>query len=178
MAAALYAFSAVKVYLEEGLASAQFFLLSARDGHFAALNPRREGEPLLRPPGAVLGLLRERLDGERIAVDVRSPTYQRDGQLANLPTVDVPYVEALACRWEDGTVQLLLANKHPDFPARVRIRGVALPSSLKVTLLTGSGPMRDEAHLKTVSWTLKPEGFLLPAASIAALSWAGESPPP
>ncbi len=173
MAAALYAFSAVRVYLEEGLSSAQFFLLSApAKAHFSAMARRPDSAVELWPTGGVFRLLRRSLRGRLLNVDVQSPTFVRDGQLADLPSVDVPFLEAMACTDpEENTVTVLLANKAPERSVLVSVAGLRLPASLSAVALTGEGEHRERLRTEQVECRVQNRTVELPPASIVVLTF-------
>lgn len=122
MAAALYAFSAVKVYLEEGLDSAQFFLLTDHDSHFAAYT--REGSVVTKlPTGAVMEWLGEKLQGELLSTNVECPSFRRGNEFG-LPDFDVPFLEVIATQAGSLTT-MLLANKDPLRSVNVTLKGMS-----------------------------------------------------
>jgi len=175
MAAALYAFSAVRIYLEERVDSAQFFLLSTKDdAHFAAMVGGDGKAPRLRPTGEALRLLRRHLRGRLVAVDVQCPVFVRDGQLADASTVAAPYLEVMACcERENGPVTLLMANKDPVRWASVRVTGVAIPAGERAVVLTGAGEHREKACVEKTILTVQDGAVELPPASIVIVTVGG-----
>ncbi len=171
MAAALYVFSAVRVFLEQGLDSAQFFLLSAPEqAHFSVLALDRGAAPELWPTGAAFRLLHRALRGRLLPVEVQAPTFLRDGQLADLPSVDAAYLEAMACSdTRTGAVTLLLANQDPKRSASVRVAGLPLPARCAAAVLTGQGEHRDRSRVEQVEFHLRNHTLELSPASIVVL---------
>ncbi|NOY80768.1 MAG: hypothetical protein GXP31_07160 [Kiritimatiellaeota bacterium] len=174
MAVALYVFSAVRVYLEERLSSAQFFLLSApKKAHFSAMAKGRDAAPPeLRPTGGAFRLLHRSLRGRLAAVDVQTPTFVRDGQLADLPSVDVPYLEAMACTDpQSRSATLLLANKDPERSVSVSVVGLRLPARCTAAVLTGESERGDAFRVEQVEYRVRNRTLSLPPASIVVLTF-------
>ncbi|MEQ1625622.1 MAG: hypothetical protein ABL870_13060, partial [Sediminibacterium sp.] len=141
MAAALYAFSAIKVYLEEGLDSAQFFLLADHDSHFAAYT-REGGVVIKRPTGAVMELLGEKLQGTLLKTSVMCPGFRRESEYG-LPELEVPYLEVLAAK--TGLVtNLLIANKDSIRSAKVMLKGMS-GTLFHAEIITANGNNQDES---------------------------------
>lgn len=161
MAAALYAFSAIKVYLEEGVESAQFFLLSAKDNHFAAYT-LENGVITPRPTGVAMEWLGEKLRGVRLSSQVVCPSYRRTSEYG-LTDFDVPFLEVMAAKTPDGIV-LIMANKDPFRTARVDLKGVSGTLGAG-DLLSASGVNRDIAAQSRIN--LANGLHVLPASILA-----------
>jgi hypothetical protein len=144
MAAALYALSAVKIYLEEGIESAQYFLISSQQ-HFGAISIYEDGTVKVHATGAAFMLMNECLHGKLLKIELKSPEYtlkmnQKSKDKNNyLESYQVPFIEAVGCQWKNGTIKILLGNKHETKSLNPMIQGIPLPE--KVTIQTISDDM-------------------------------------
>lgn len=162
MAAALYAFSAVKVYLEEGVDSAQFFLLASGDSHFAAYTVNGM-DVKSQPTGLMMEWLGEHLRGSLLQTEVISPSYKRSSEY-DLPDFDVPYLEAMATA-SGSVVQCILANKDPLRSCSVLLKGtLGMLTKAKLVLLEADGFYRLRKFLAASTIT-----FEIPPATVAAI---------
>jgi hypothetical protein len=141
IAAALYALSAIKTYLEEGIESAQYFLISSQQ-HFGAISINEDDTVKVHATGAAFKLMNECLYGKLLKVDVTSPEYimkakQTDKKGKNyLESYQVPFVEAIGCLLEDGTIKLLIGNKHETKSANLRIQGISMLENLMIQTIS------------------------------------------
>jgi hypothetical protein len=168
MAAALYALDALKIYLANDLATAQFFLLANRDQHFSAITTKKVGPPVVRPAGALFGLLHKHLNGQLVELAVDSDSYERRAKNEMLPT-EIPYISALAARQANGAGALFISNKHPSLGAEVDVSGFGLPSAVDADLIVGTGEKRDIAGVSRIRLPVAGGKVKIPAASIAVI---------
>lgn len=168
MAAALYAFSAIKVYLEEGLDSAQLFLLSGPNSHFATYT-LENNIITARPTGIIMEWLGEKLSGELLGTEVNCPRFRRESEYG-LPDFNVPYLEVIATRTKIETV-VIISNKDPTRSVHVALEGIH-GNRNNAELLTAQGKNKD-IPVKTL---VKVNGDLrIPPAAILAVSYKQNS---
>lgn len=164
MAAALYAFSAVKVYLEEGVDSAQFFLLASGDSHFAAYTVSGL-DVKAQPTGSVMEWLGEHLRGTLVQTEVICPTFKRSSEYG-LPDFDVPYLEAIATV-SGPVVQCIVVNKDPIYFAQVILLNA---DAQKIT--TDFYAVGADESVKIVS--VKKNVISIPPSSMVRISFQGK----
>jgi hypothetical protein len=134
MAAALHAFSALKIFLEENLESAQYFVLSSKD-HFGAFSLSQNGNIDIHKTGAVLKLINECSYGKLVQSDVTSPSYsiKMYYKISDAhKSYQIPYLESVVYLWDDGTLKILLSNKHESKPINAKIQGIQLPKEVNL----------------------------------------------
>lgn len=172
MAAALFVFDTVKIFIGEGMASAQFFHLLNDwvTSHFAVLTRTHAGENFIHPTGALFGLFHQYLDGHLFKVETDSPSYERASDYPLIPAFQVPYIEALAAISSTGRRSLFLSNKHSE-DMNIKLYGDNIPAGTYGVLLQGSGGKNDSALLSEMKVTLAGKSIKLPGSSIMVLSW-------
>jgi hypothetical protein len=168
MAAALYALDSLKIYLANDLATAQFFLFANRDQHFAAITTKKDGPPIVRPAGALFGLLHKHLNGQLLELAVDSEGYERRAKNETSST-KIAYINAMAARKADGYGALFVSNKHPSLGAEVDVSGFGLPPTVDADLLIGTGDKRDIAGVSRIKLPVAGGKVRLPAASISVI---------
>lgn len=168
MAVAMYAFDALKIYLESDLASAQFFLLTNRNQHFSAITVKNDTSNVVHPVGALFRLMHQHLHGELLETIVTSDGYRRQAR-NEIGAIKIPYVSALAARKTDGGTALFIANKHRSLGAKVVLNGFSLPASAEVDLLVGYGEMKDIARVSRIRLAVEGEKIMIPAGSIVVV---------
>lgn len=172
MAAALFAFDTVKIFMEQELTSAQFFHLLNDwiTSHFAVLTHTHAGENIIHPTGALFELFHKYLDGNLFKVEIESPSYTRASDYPMLPEYQVPYVGAIGCISGDRRISLFLSNKHSE-NINVKLRAGDIPARANGVLLQGSGDARDSAVLSEISVDLAAKSIVLQGRSIMVFSW-------
>jgi hypothetical protein len=178
IAAALYALSAIKIYLEEGIESAQYFLISSTE-HFGAISIYEDGTLKVHATGSAFKLMNECLNGKLLKVDTTSPEYvlkakQSDGKGNSYPkSYQVPFVEAVSCLWNNGTINILLGNKHETKSANVSIQGISMPEKLTMQII--SEDTNQDAHMsipkkQIIQTNELQKNIIVPAKSILAIT--------
>ena len=141
MAAAIYAISAIRIFLEEGLESAQFFLISSQE-HFGTLTISEDGKVKVHATGKVFKLINEFLRGKLLKIDVYSPKYSLDiKKVDNLGKffdrkIYVPYIEAIGCLSSDGIIKIILCNRNEVSKVSLKIDGIPASSKIQMKTLT------------------------------------------
>jgi hypothetical protein len=171
MAAALHAFSAIKVFLEENIESAQYFVLSSNE-HFGAFGLNQDGSINTHLTGLTLKLINECLYGKLVKSNVTSPSYtlkiQQDGVYLSY---QIPYLESMAYLWDNGTLKVLLANKHQSKPIHTNVKGVDLSKKTnlyKISEKSGRDNNKDESL--EILTSNNDQTIVVPPASIILLT--------
>jgi hypothetical protein len=177
MAAALYALSAVKIYLEEGIESAQYFLISSQQ-HFGAISIYEDGTVKVHATGAAFMLMNECLHGKLLKIEVKSPEYtlkinQKDKKKNNYSeSYQVPLIEAVGCLWDNGTIKILLGNKHETKSLNLMIQGISMPETLAIQTISDN-MYKDEnisESTKRLIQIKSSKNITLPTKSITAIT--------
>ncbi len=154
IAAALYALSAIKIYLEEGIESAQYFLISSQQ-NFGAISIHEDGAVKVHATGAAFKLMNECLHGKLLKADVESPEYtikaQQPDRKGNnyLESYQVPFIEALSCLWNDGTLKILIGNKHESQSANLKIQGISIPKKMIMQTISEDANQDESSNIQT-----------------------------
>lgn len=161
LGSALFVASAMKAFLESPRAEiATFFKLV--DNSFMGWIGLRGGNYIPKAPYLALQMYTSHFGSELLASRTTSPTY--DSAAAGLvPAVgNVPYLDVVASRSQDGnTLYLMGINKHFDLPitATIRLSGFRPRANGRAWILQGTGldantgtelPMRD-----AISWAVQ-----------------------
>lgn len=172
MATALFVFDTVKIFIEQGIASAQFFHLMNDwiTSHFGVLTHTHTGANIIHPTGALFGLFHKYLVGDLFRVEIHSPTYTRESDYALVEDFEVPYVGALGSISSDGRINLFLTNKHSEM-IETKLNGRYMPSKANGVILTGSEGTLDSAIISEAKINLAVQTIVLPPKSIMVLSW-------
>ena len=172
MAAAFFAFDAIKLFIDHQLESAQFFRLLNQEitRHFAALSSMPDGSTFIHPTGALFGLFHEHLEGMTFKLDIDSPIYIRSSDYLNLPDLHIAYVTAIGSISDTGHISLFLANKHAD-EILVNLNGGRFPVEVSGIILRGSNDRFSRAVLHKVSLDITSRVLVMPARSIIVLKW-------
>lgn len=167
IAVALYVLDAIKIYLESNIASAQFFLLSANNSHFATITIENE-RTIIRPTGAVLSLMHQYLHGVLLETRVSSTGYEYRSK-NDLISTEIPYITALAAQDKEENIVLFLANKNRFSKAEVTLHGFHIPTHVNADILIGEGAEGDVAKLTRLVIPIVNGNITLPAGSITVL---------
>lgn len=172
MAAALFVFDTIKIFIEQGIASAQFFHLLNDwiTSHFGALTHTHTGKNIVHPTGALFGLFHKYLTGNLFRVEIQSPTYTRESDYSLVADFEVPYVGAMGSILSEGHINLLLSNKHSEAIA-LKLNGENIQSWASGVILRGSEDSADSAIISEAKIDLTTKSFVLPPKSIMVLSW-------
>lgn len=172
MAAALFIFDTVKIFIEQDIASAQFFHLQNDwiTSHFAVLTRTHAGENVIHPTGALFGLLHKYLVGDLFRVEVESPSYARESDYALVAEYKVPYIGAMGSISSDGRGSLFLSNKHSK-NIELKLHGENIPLEVSSIILQGSAESSDSAIINESRKKLANKSMALPPRSIMVLSW-------
>jgi hypothetical protein len=149
MAAAIHVASALQMYAEEGVDSAQFFQLWSGKGQFGMLG---DGQgKVRRPTYQVFRLYAEHTGVVRVETAVNCPTF--DWVNPHNPKNErwqVRYLDCMGTLGKDGqTLHLIMVNKHPEQAAgvHVNVRGFAAKGNALLTTLTADKPTSEKATL-------------------------------
>jgi alpha-L-arabinofuranosidase len=178
IAAALYALSAIKIYLEEGIESAQYFLISSAE-HFGTISIEKDDTVKIHPTGAAFKLMNKCLQGKLLKADIKSPEYTLKAKRiagkgkSYSESYQVPFIEAISCLWDDGTVNILLGNKHETQSANLSIQGISMPD--KLTMQTVSENINKDEQVSDLKKSLaqnnkSQKSITIPAKSITAIT--------
>jgi alpha-L-arabinofuranosidase len=176
IAAAQYALSAIKIYLEENLESAQYFLISSQ-GHFGAMNISGDSAVKVHATGAAFRLMNECLHGKLLKVNINSPSYtlkvnQTDKKGKDyLAFYQVPLIEAIACLWDDGTIKIIIGNKHETKASNLKMQGISLQRKITIqTILEEKNNSKINESKKVLIQTEPFKNLTLPPKSIVAIT--------
>jgi hypothetical protein len=174
IAAALYALSAIKIYLEEGIESAQYFLISSQQ-HFGAISIHEDGTVKVHTTGAAFKLMNECLHGKLLKVDIESSEYTLKAKQPdntgkfNSESYQVPFVEAIGCLWDDGTIKILLGNKHETQSINLKIQGISMPNKMTIQTIA-ENTNQDEIGNPQIRRIQNKSKITVFAKSIAAIT--------
>jgi alpha-L-arabinofuranosidase len=176
IAAAHFALSAIKIYLEESLESAQYFLISSQE-HFGAISIAVDGTVKVHATGAAFRLMNECLHGKLLKVNIASPTYtlkvkQPDKKGKDyLASYSIPLIEAIACLWNDGTIKIVIGNKHETKSTNLKIRGIPLQKKLTIQTILEEKNKSEISELKKIlTLNASSNNLTLPPNSIIAIT--------
>ena len=165
MAAALYAFNAIKIYLEEGLDSAQIFQLASQaSNHFSLYQKDLNSNWREMPTGSVMRLLTKYIHGKLVSNRVEGRTFQRDSQYGDTSTRE-SFVNAIVSEDEEG-LSVVVANAHPNVSIRIKFRGVA-PGIAYAFQLAGVPPKYELSKITKIKFDLM-DGLDIAPASVTA----------